>query len=137
MNKLRIVWLLTCIALAGCGGGMAKSTVQSSQVAIDSAISLEKERKMADAMKMVSSAIEAGGLNPDLLCEAYLLRARCYCAEGKLAEAESDIAAAEQGSPNPATWHYTRAMLLAKQNKTAESKAELAKAQRIDPKLKL
>jgi tetratricopeptide (TPR) repeat protein len=116
---------------------MSESDLQSAQSVFEKAIELEKSGNYAEAFPLIDGAIVKGVLNPDQLSEAYLIRARCQCTAGKLEEAERDLGFAEQGSPNPASWHFSRAILFAKQNKTAESKAELAKATRIDPKLKL
>lgn len=137
MEYLRYTILLFATAIAGCGNGMSKSDIQSAQSASEKAAELEKTGAYQEALPLIDSAITMGGLNPDQLAEAYLLRARCYCVAGKLTEAEQDLGIAEQGSPNPASWHFSRAILLSKQGKAAESKAEFAKATRIDPKLKM
>lgn len=133
----RLISALLLLFSLGCGGAVSKNVIQSAQVSLDSAVDLEKGGKYAEAIPLISSAIAQGGLNADQFCEAYLLRARCYSYEGKLDEAMKDIEAAEQGSPNPANWHYSRAIVFAKQNKSTESKAEFAKAVKIDPKLKM
>jgi tetratricopeptide (TPR) repeat protein len=136
-NRYVVVFLLLILA-NGCGsGGINKADMQSTQESAEKAIELEKSGKYAEALPLIDVAISKGGLNPDQLAEAYLLRARCHCAKGSLELAEADLASAELGSPNPASWHFSRAILFAKQKKIAESKSELAKAQRIDPKLKM
>ena len=137
MSKLIWTVIVACLVLSGCGGELSKSDLQSAQSAAEKATELEKSGSYAEAFPLVDGAITKGGLNPDQLSEAYLLRARCRCAAGKLEEAVRDIGFAEQGSPNPVSWHFSRAILLAKQHKAAESKAEFAKAVRIDPKLKM
>ena len=116
---------------------MSEADLQSAQTSAEKAIELEKSGNYTEAFPLVDGAITKGGLNPDQLSEAYLLRARCLCAADKLEDAERDLGMAEQGSPNPASWHFSRAILFAKQKKTAESKAEFAKAVKIDPKLKM
>ena len=137
MSKFRCIVVGACLVLTGCGGGLPTSQLQSVQVAAEKAAELEKSGNYAEAFPLIDGAISNGGLNPDQLSEAFLIRARCHCASGNLAEAERDIDFAEQGAPNPASWHFSRALLLAKQNKAAESKAEYAKAVRIDSKLKM
>jgi tetratricopeptide (TPR) repeat protein len=137
MSKFICLAIVACVALSGCGGGMASSELQSAQSAAEKAAELEKSGNYAEAFPLVDSALSKGALNPDQLSEAYLIRARCHCDAGRLEEAERDMSFAEQGSPNPASWHFSRAILLAKQKKTAESRAEFAKAVRIDPKLKM
>jgi Flp pilus assembly protein TadD len=103
----------------------------------EQAFELERSGKITEAGPLVQQAIEGKGLNPDQLSEAYLLRARWHCATDKLSEAEADLELAERGSPNPSSWHFTRAILLAKQGKAAESKSEFNTAKKIDPTLKM
>jgi tetratricopeptide (TPR) repeat protein len=135
--RVRLFMSAGLLCLCGCGAALSKNAVQSAQVSLDSAMELEKSGKYDDAIPLVTSAVTQGGLNGDQLCEALLLRSRCYSLAGQLDEATKDLEAVEQGSPNPASWHYSRAVLFAKQNKNAESKAEFAKALKIDPKLKM
>lgn len=137
MSKRNVAMVLLTLALAGCGSGMSKSQLQESQSAAEKAAELEKSESYAEALALVESAISGGGLNPDQLADAYLLRSRCHSMTGKLEEAQRDIEAAEQGAPNPARFHFSRAILFLKQNKAAESKAEFTKASRIDPSLKM
>ena len=137
MSKLKCMMIGVCLVLPGCGGGLPTSQLQSVQVAAEKAAELEKSGSYAEAFPLIDGALTKGGLNPDQLSEAYLIRSRCHCAAGKLVEAERDLGFAEQGAPNPASWHFSRAILLGKQNKASESKAEFAKAARIDPKLKM
>lgn len=137
MCKLTWTLFAACVFIAGCSNGLSKSQLESAQAASEKASELEKSGSYAEALPLIDAAISKGGLNPDQLSEAYLLRARCSCALDKLEDAERDVGFAEQGSPNPASWHFTRAILFAKQKKSADSKAEFAKAVRIDPKLKM
>jgi tetratricopeptide (TPR) repeat protein len=115
---------------------MSATKLQSAQEVFEQAIALESSKKYSEILPLLNNVLQDGGLNPDQLAEAYLLRARCHCEAGATSEAEKDLELAEQGAPDPAKYHLTRAMLLAKLNRTAESKAEMAKAVKIDPKLK-
>ena len=137
MSKLVCMMISVCLVLPGCGRGVDVAELQAAQTAAEKAAELEKSGSYAEAFPLIDGAITKGGLNPDQLSEAYLIRSRCHCAAGKLVEAERDLGFAEQGAPNPASWHFSRAILLGKQNKASESKAEFAKAARIDPKLKM
>ena len=145
MSSLNSVRCFACcfsilLALAGsigCGnGGMSGATLKSAQEVFDQAIALESSKKYSEILPLLNKVLQDGGLNPDQLSEAYLLRARCHCEAGATNEAEKDLELAEQGAPDPASYHLTRAMLLAKLNKPAESKAEMAKAVKMNPKLK-
>jgi tetratricopeptide (TPR) repeat protein len=122
----------------GCSSGlMEKTAIQSAQVAYDQAVAFEAEGNMPGANEQIELALTAGGLNPDLLAEAYLLRARCRCALGEVDAAAEDVALADRGSPNPSQWHFTRGILFKSQGEAAQSKSEFAKARRLDPSLKI
>lgn len=142
MNSIRFASCCFSILLAlagsiGCGnGGMSGATLKSAQEVFDQAIALESSKKYSEILPLLNKVLQDGGLNPDQLSEAYLLRARCHCEAGATTEAEKDLELAEQGAPDPASYHLTRAILLSKLNKVAESKAEMAKAIKINPKLK-
>ena len=115
---------------------MSGATLKSAQEVFDQAIALESSKKYSEILPLLNKVLQDGGLNPDQLSEAYLLRARCHCESGATSEAEKDLELAEQGAPDPANYHWTKAILLAKLNRIAESKAEMAKAVKINPKLK-
>jgi len=141
MNSIRWVsyclFILSAVGSIGCGnGGMSGTTLKSAQEIFDQAIALESSKKYSEILPLLNKVLQEGGLNPDQLSEAYLLRARCHCEAGATNEAEKDLELAEQGAPDPANYHFTRATLLSKLNKVAESKAEMAKAIKINPKLK-
>jgi tetratricopeptide (TPR) repeat protein len=138
MNTLRTLICILALACLGCsGGGMSKSQLQSAQSAMEKAIEAESAGRFSDALPLIESAVSTGGLNPDQLSEAYLIRSRCYSMTGKTDLAEKDLSSAEQGAPSPASFAFTKAILLLKQNKLAESKAEFNKAVKLDPKLKM
>ncbi len=100
---MKPIWIVAvaCAILSGCGGKLSKDDLQSAQSALEKAVELEKAGSYAEASPLVDGAITKGGLNPDQLSEAYLVRARCLCMAGKLEEAERDLGLAEQGAPNP------------------------------------
>ena len=130
--------MVALLAIAGCGGGggMSASQIQTAQVLFDEALVCDKAGSATEAFTKVDAAIVQGGLNPDQLCEAYLLRSRCHSASGKLEEALADIEFAEQGSPNPSVWHFSRSVYFAAKGDAAKSKSEFAIARRLNPSLK-
>ncbi len=138
---LRFVFqLLVCMALLpllGCGSGMSSSEVQEVQALFDKAIASEKGGNLDEAFLKIDQAISQGGLNPDQLAEAYLLRSRCQSTKGNLDAAWADLEFAEQGSPNPAGWHFSRGVYFAAKGDAAKSKSEFATARRLDPSLKI
>jgi tetratricopeptide (TPR) repeat protein len=138
MSIKRLPLGIILVFAIGCGGGtMSESQLKNAQGSFEQAAMMEADGKHAEALPLIEAAMSKGGLNPDQLSEAYLIRSRCYSLANKTDMAEKDIASAEQGSPNPASLSFTKAILLAKQSKAAESKAEFAKAVKINPKLKM
>lgn len=143
MRKCTVVSICLCmavvLAITGCGGGggMSASQIQTAQVLFDEALASDKAGETAEAFTKVDAAIVQGGLNPDQLCEAYLLRSRCHSANGKLDEALADIEYAEQGSPNPSVWHFSRSVYFAAKGDATKSKSEFAIARRFNPTLKI
>ncbi len=116
---------------------MSASQIQSAQMLFDEALAGDKAGNASEAFAKVDAAIRQGGLNPDQLCEAYLLRARCYSADGKLDEALADLEFAEQGSPNPSMRHYSRGVYFAAKGEAAKAKSEFTTARKLNPALKL
>jgi tetratricopeptide (TPR) repeat protein len=141
MLSPKFIRCVLCISafslLGGCGNGTGESEVRSAQVSFDEALAKEASGELSGALPLIEAALSDDGLNPDQLAEALLLRARCYCASGALDKAQADIEMADQGAPNPAKLHLTRGMLLDKQGKAAEAKAEYNLAKRADPSIKI
>ena len=73
-----------------------------------------------------------GSLGPDQLAGGYLLRARAKANTDDVAGAEADLEIAEQGSPDPAFFHWTRSVIFDKQGKAKEAKAAMALARKHD-----
>jgi tetratricopeptide (TPR) repeat protein len=141
MVSLRAPQGLLCVfffgLITGCGSPANEDLVRNAQVTFDDAVAKEASGDLAATLPLIDSALSNGGLNPDQLAEAYLLRARCYCASGELEKAQLDIDMADQGAPNPAKLHLTRGILLDKQGKSAEAKVEFSKAKKADPAIAL
>ncbi len=125
------------LQLVGCDGSMSATQIRTAQVLYDEAIEHETAGQKDDAFQKIDTAINQGGLGPDQLGEAYLLRARCHSALGDLAAAQQDLDFAEQGSPNPSAWHFTRGIYFAAKGDAAKSKAEFATARKLNPALKI
>lgn len=139
LNVLVGICMAALLCAAGCrsNSGLSASQIQSAQVLLDEALAGDKEGNAAEAFAKVDAAITQGGLNPDQLCEAYLLRARCYSADGKLDEALADLELADQGSPNSSMRHYSRGVYFAAKGDAAKAKSEFATARKLNPALKL
>lgn len=116
---------------------MSQADVQAAHVSLEEAEALERGGNHADALASVERSISQGGLAPDQLAEAYLLRARCKAHAGDTEGAEADLAIGEEGGADLAFFHWTRAVILEKQAKGAESKAAMALARKNDPTQRL
>lgn len=140
MKKLFLVMccVMSTAFVAGCGGPKGDPvSVASSEGGYTEAKTMVLEGNYEAALPELEAAIAGGGLSPDLYTESLLLRAQCYAMTGQLEQAEADMSKAEQGSPSDAMMELTKGIILDKQGKSAESKAALAKAKRLDPSLKL
>lgn len=137
-NRLSLLALLCLpLMLAGCSDSMSGDVIASSSSSFEQALELEKSGSHSEALAEVEKSITDGGLSPDQLAEAYLLRARAKANTGDLPGAEADLAASEQGSPDLAFFHWTRSVILEKQGKAAEAKSAMALARKNDPTKRL
>lgn len=127
-----------CLLFLGCGGAsVSKTSLQDAQAFYDKAMELDQKGEFVEAAAEIEKGLAGGGLNPDQLSEAYLIRARGLAVSGKVDLAEKDVESAERGAPNPVSLHYTKAIVLMKKGNAAESKAEFAKATKLNSKLKM
>lgn len=138
----RFLCVLICsvslIASIGCGAPKGDPvSVATSEASYTEAKTMVLDGSYEAALPKLEAAISGSGLGPDLYVESLLLRAQCYAMTGKLEQAEADMAQAENGSPAEAMLELTKGVIFGKQGKSAESKAALAKAKRLDPSLKL
>jgi hypothetical protein len=125
-----VPWLL--VASAGCSSKVSSANIQGAQTAYDTAMELERNTQHADALAKIEEAIGAGGLSPDQLAAALLLRARAKAHTGDIPGAEADLEFADQGSPDPAFFHWTRSIILEKQGKSKEAGAAMSLARKSD-----
>lgn len=136
---LRVSGLLAlAIVITGCfGDGVAKDTVAAGEVGLQEASQLVDSGQYSQARPLLDKCIKDGGLNADLLAKALVLRARCHIDASNTEAAEQDLEHALQGSPPMEQYHLAKGLLLRKLGKTQEASAEIAKAKRIAPKLKV
>ena len=142
LKPMRLAYFLNaaslCLLFMGCGGSsVSKTSLQDAQAFYDKAMELDQKGQFVEAAAEMEKGLAGGGLNPDQLSEAYLIRARGLAVSGKTDLAEKDVESAERGAPNAVSLHFTRAILLMKKGSTAESKAEFAKATKLNSKLKM
>ena len=131
-------WLLLWTTLAGCSSSkMDQSVIQSSEVGLQEAIKLVDSNQCSQALPILDKCISEGGLNADLVSMAFVQRARCHIDAGNTDAAGKDLEQAEQGSAPPDQFHLAKGLLLKKLGKTQEANAEIAKAKKISPKIKI
>jgi hypothetical protein len=85
--------------LSGCGwtGGGDQVKTEASYRSLAQADERYAARDFAGALEIYNEAIKAGGIQADVLADAYLKRARCKTETGDLTGAVDDLALAEQG----------------------------------------
>ena len=129
---------ILALGLIGCGGQLEPSRIASAQQALEQARARIEARDVAAALPLLDEALAASGsLDPDLYVSGLLYRAQCFALKGQLERAETDLALAEQGAPDAAQWHYTRAILFTEQGKAVQARREFAAARKLDPSLQL
>lgn len=133
-------WLLAvclCAFSVGCGypGEDQEDARRSSQKNYEEALALLASKDRAAAELKFTAAIDGGGLNPDAYTDAAIKRAVCWSGNGKADEALAMLQSLESGGGPPDTIESARSYILAKQGKAAESRAALAKARRLNPKV--
>jgi tetratricopeptide (TPR) repeat protein len=89
----------------------------------------------ATALTKLTAALEGGGLNPDVACDARVKRAVCLAGAGKYDEALADLEKNGPGASNPEAVEGARSYIYRKQGKAAEAQAALAKARRYNPRI--
>jgi Tfp pilus assembly protein PilF len=125
---------LFIIVAAGCSypGEKQEDARRIAAEAYDKAQKAFTSKDYAAAETSLTEAINAGGLNPDLLVDATVKRAVCWGATGKPVEAIESLQQIESWGEQQDLVFAARAYVLAKQGKLAESRAALAKARQYN-----
>lgn len=130
--------MLLCMGLAaGCSypGEKQEDIRRAAANAYNTGLAAFASKDYATAEASLSQAIDAGGLNPDLFADASIKRAVCWAATGKQAEALESLQKIEPWGENQDAVYAARSYILAKQGKAAESRAALARARRLNPRV--
>jgi Tfp pilus assembly protein PilF len=127
------IFLLVAM-VAGCSypGEKQEDARRVAAEAYDKAQQAFASKDYATAGVSLTEAINAGGLNPDLLVDATAKRAVCWGATGKPTEAIESLQQIESWGEQQDVVLAARAYVLAKQGKVAESRAALAKARQYN-----
>lgn len=126
------------LLLGGCSAGQQPSSeIATSEGGYDEAVIAFEASEFQKAEAHLSAAIDAGGLNPDLVVDAYLLRAEARTELEKLDEAMADLAFVEQGVPDLGRFHKLRGDILLAQGDKVGARKAFKNARQIDKSIKL
>lgn len=128
--------MLLVLPIAGCGGsGAPASLVAGSENALAAGAESLQNGDFAAAEKELTAAIERGGLQPDLLEQALLDRARARIGLQDFDGAKSDLDELEKGAAAMDQLWLVRGELLQKQGDEAGAKNAFQQARKINPKV--
>lgn len=125
---------LPFLIASGCQSSSAKPTeIARSESAYEQGANAFKSGNYSLACDEFTKAIDAPGLNPDLLIDALLKRSRCLSELREFDNAEIDVDRAEKAASEMDKVFLARSFLLKKQGDSAGARAEFEKARQIDP----
>jgi hypothetical protein len=126
--------VLTAAIAVGCSyaGEEAADTRRIANQAYGEGLAAFNAKDRALAEQKFTTAIDAGGLNPDSYVDAAIKRAVCWGAASKFDEALAELAKLESGGGPLDQILAARSYILAKQGKAAEARAALAQARRYN-----
>lgn len=136
MNLPKSLTLCGCLILAGCGQ-QAKMEEQgvSSQTAYDAGLQAFEAGRYGDAVDKFSLAIDGGGLNADLYCDALIRRAIGRAEIKDFDGAHADLDAIADKAPDLERVYEARARVYLKQENREKAAEEFARAREINPGL--
>jgi tetratricopeptide (TPR) repeat protein len=76
-------------------------------------------------------------LNPDLISEAYVIRARCHAELGNLEKADADMNEAEKGAGDLAQLLLVHGIIAKKKGDSSKAESSFSRAKEIDPNIKI
>jgi outer membrane protein assembly factor BamD (BamD/ComL family) len=126
--------LLLAALVAGCSysGEKQADARRAAAESYKAGLTAFDSKDYATAEKSFATAIDLGGLNPDLMVDASIKRAVCWGSGGKTTEAIAELQKIETWGADPDAVYAARSYVLAKQGKAAESRAALAKARQLN-----
>ena len=142
MNAPRLLTLIissTIFFFAGCGRKeIPKDIVSGAEGSYQEAVTLVANNAFAEALPLLDKALgEGGGLNPDLISEAYVMRARCHAELGNLDKADADVNEAEKGAGDLAQLLLVHGIIANKRGDSAKAESSFSRAKEIDPNIKI
>ncbi len=131
--------LLLLAGIVGCRSDAVPSNqIATSEAGFELALTLIESNNYADALSALDSAINSGGgLNPDLVTEAYIARALCHVQLGDVTKAEADIEVAEGGVGGLAQLLVVRGLIARKKGDESSAEQFFSRAREVDPNVKI
>lgn len=120
-----------CLGCSSAADNLEETRVASS-AAYSEAVSAFNAKDYAKAEQSLNVALQPGGLMSDQYCDAVVKRAVCMASSGKVTEAAAELENLGLAATNLDALFAAKAYVLAKQGKTAESRAALAKARQYN-----
>lgn len=136
-RALLLIAVLVAAHLVGCAAQVDPSRIQTSQEDFDNGMQAFAVDDFDGARDAFTKVINAGGLTPDAIAEAYLLRAEACIRLNDLETARNDLQAVEQAAPDLARWYALVGQLELAAGNLDAGKAAYGEARKIDPKLPL
>jgi tetratricopeptide (TPR) repeat protein len=133
----RICLALLTISAFGCNapGEEHENLRRTAYTSYGEGVAAFNSNDRATALTKFTAALEGGGLNPDVACDARVKLAVCLAASGKYDEALATLEKVGAGAPNPDAVEAARSYIFKKQGNAAQSRAALAKARQYNPKV--
>jgi Tfp pilus assembly protein PilF len=138
VDRFVLVLMLALLAGGGCG----RSGKQLEQVRVDAnqrfreATDAFESKDYATAATKFDEVVENGGVNADLYVIAMLKRSLAWAATGNFDQAHAGLDELEAGAPDLDQILAARSTVFAQQGKTSEARAALAKAKRINRRIR-
>ena len=123
--------------LFGCGSGADGGKTSFSEASVENGLKAFEQRDWEKAELELSTAIDNGGLQPDMAEAAIRSLAVSRVHLGKLAEAEADLQKLEQGAMEMDLFWLASAELAFKKGDSASAKKSIAEARRVNRSVKL
>ncbi len=122
------------LAAIGCSspGSEHEESRRTAYASYGEGLTAFKAKDYPSAEGKLTAAIEARGLNPDVKCDAVVMRAICWAKSSKYDDALADLEKLGPSASNIDQVFAARSYILAKQGKAAESRAALAKARQYN-----
>ena len=137
-----LVLTLCCVSwvcMIGCSrqSAIPKDIVATAESSYEQALAMINSKSYSEALALLDKALgEGGGLNADMVTDAYVARARCHAELGNLDKAQADISEAEKGTGDLANLLLVQGILAMKKGDDATAQSNFSRAREINPEIK-